>query len=685
MGLLNKFISDTRRLWAQYTSSWIGIGVYASLVGVFMLLRPGQGVFPYVYEVGKPWQYEDVYAPLDFRIVETTSASAQPMLQRSLPGIFRLDTSALRQWKQKDSLVPPPFQPYASRLAQYAYRYAYIDKPLELFSDSFFVFQVSTLDEYHIPKLSVVDSSAIRRWIESHIPESLQSKFYSWVVHNLPPNAYWDSTSVDWLIQETSTPPLLYKGEIYKGQRIIRQGEVVTPELHQTLAFLQKSHAEEFSYGRQIITFLGSFLLSVLTLSVLVWYFIHSKRHIYLQRQQMNLLLSTYLLVLAVGLAVLHLQNQISYHHVVPIAMAPLLLTIFFDERVGFISALVLTSQVTLLLRESIGFFFIHGISGALAVFPLRVLRYRKQFYAAIGTLGFMYGLTYLGYQLYQNAPINKWDLFFLGLNVIFCLVTYPMIYLMERLFGLWSDVSFMELLDTHHPLLQKLAREAPGTFQHSLQVATLAEAAAMRIGAHPLKAHVYALYHDIGKLHNPELFIENQRGINPHQHLSPLESAQGIIYHVAYGEKLAREYGLPTEVLDAIRTHHGTTWVIAFWNQHLLRGGKKEDESAFRYPGPTPMTKELGILMLADSVEAACRSLTHPTPEEIQSTIERIIEARIADGQLTNSDISLLDLERVKKVFREVMTSVYHSRVPYPKITPEEANPAKVLAEEKD
>lgn len=282
-----------------------------------------------------------------------------------------------------------------------------------------------------------------------------------------------------------------------------------------------------------------------------------------------------------------------------------------------------------------------------------------------------IYAVAFLGFSLVQDGTLHtvNWQVYnWLFINVFLTLLAYPLIPLLERMFGFTSAISLIELSDMNRPLLRELALKAPGTWQHSLQVANLAEAAANDIGADPLLVRVAALYHDVGKMLYPEYFIENQNGYNPHEGISNLESAKMIISHVEEGEKLAKKYRLPRVLIDFINTHHGTTRVEYFYRKHLEENPDSEvDESLFRYKGPRPWTKEQTILMIADSLEAACKSLKNPTGKDIDELIEKIIAGKIASRQLEDSKLTFLELDRSKRIFKQLLRSIYHVRVEYP------------------
>jgi putative nucleotidyltransferase with HDIG domain len=291
------------------------------------------------------------------------------------------------------------------------------------------------------------------------------------------------------------------------------------------------------------------------------------------------------------------------------------------------------------------------------------------------------YTLAFLAYNLLLKGNFESIDyanIILLFVNALLTIITYPLIYIFEKIFGLTSDLTFIELLDTNHPLLKELSAKAPGTFQHSLQVANLAESVVDQIGGNGLKTRVGALFHDIGKMVNPMYFIENQMpGQNPHDALAPDRSAEIIIQHVTEGLRLAREHNLPSEIMDFIRTHHGTSRVEYFYRNHLRQTRELKDDMDFnfRYKGPAPATRETAVLMVADSVEAASRALPNPTKAELEKLVDNIIRHKIDEQQFEKAGISFNDVRRMREILTKMLISIYHQRVEYPKPISEPAS----------
>jgi len=470
---------------------------------------------------------------------------------------------------------------------------------------------------------------------------------------------------------------------IKKGELLIRQGERITAEKAKTLSELRKQlnvHSESFSYT-DLIHFFGLLLLIGILLTLKMYFIRINRSRLFQHNRNIALILSAILVVEILAYVLLEFlpsimtipEKEISW--LIPVAIAPMFVTIFHDDRLGFITALFTALIVALQTVNPFSTFIIHAFASSAGVFFIYHLTKRSQFFLSIGFILLIYCFSHLALTLITYTDFHHFSflpyLFFL-VNVVLVISSYPLIYFFEKFFGIHSDLTFLELLNQDHELLKRLAKRAQGTFHHSVQVANLAEACAEEIGANALLVRVGALFHDIGKMENPQYFIENQKeGKNPHDALNPIESAHVIIRHVTYGAELAQQYGLPDEIIRFIRTHHGTTRVGYFYFTYLAQQQKAkmdpQEESQFRYPGPTPLTKEEGILMLADSVEAASRALDNPTPEKLEQLVDHIIEDKLSQRQFEQCELSFRDLELIRNVLKKQLTSLYHQRVEYP------------------
>ena len=356
--------------------------------------------------------------------------------------------------------------------------------------------------------------------------------------------------------------------------------------------------------------------------------------------------------------------------YITPLCILPLVLKTFFDARLGLFVHVLTILLLGFIVPNSFEFLFLQTIAGMVTILTVSELYKRANLFISVGQITFIYVLGYFAFFIIQegNIELIQWDYFgYFVLCGLLTLFSFPLIYIYEKMFGLVSDVSLLELSDTNSKLLKELSNKAPGTFHHSLNVANLAEAAANEIGANAMLTRVGALYHDIGKMVNPTYFTENQMSsINSHDELDPKESANIIIDHVIIGIEIAKKNKLPDRIIDFIRTHHGTRLVYYFYSKENEKSGiaSKED---FSYPGPTPFSKETAILMMADSVEAASKSLKEPTSSMLDEFVEKIIDSQLNQGQFLNANITLKEIQRIKKVLKKKLNNMYHLRIEYP------------------
>ena len=461
------------------------------------------------------------------------------------------------------------------------------------------------------------------------------------------------------------------RGRVRQDQVVIRSGDEVTPQRYEQLQSLNLEQRERGGDTSWALTVLGRSLLvfSAVALFFLYMYLLrpvifNDLRRFLLACLVLGFVLVGYLIAGAFGGAA---------QYAVPVALACILLTIVFDSRVGSFAVLTLAALGGLEFGYDFPFTFATLIVGVLAVFSVRDVKNRSQILASAALVFVAYAVVLTGYELLRADPFARDllpDLIAITANAAAVMFVGPILWGVEKGFGVTTDITLLELSDTNRTLLKKLSTQAPGTFNHSLQVANLAEAAADAIGANALRARVGALYHDIGKMLKPEYFIENQQpGENPHEKIKPSMSALVIAAHVKEGVQLGKEQNLPQMVIDFIASHHGTGLIEFFYRraQEQAEDPEQVNEADYRYPGPRPQTNEQAIVMLADSIEAASRSLDKPTPKRLESLIEGIVSARIRDGQLDESSLTFVDLARIKDAFHGLLCGIYHFRVRYP------------------
>ncbi len=462
------------------------------------------------------------------------------------------------------------------------------------------------------------------------------------------------------------------RGFIKAGEKIIYKNEVVDIEKYRILISLKKEYEKSVGLSANHSLIVGGHILLIVIFLLTVVLFIYNYKPEILQctRQVILILL---LIVLFVVFASLTVKYDIINIYIIPFALLPIVIKVFFDERIALFVHIVTVFIIGFILPNSFEFILLQFTSGFAAIFALSTLSRRGQIYISSAGAILALSILYLAIALIQEGDFSKikWIYFtYFGANSLLLLLAYPLIFAFEKIFGFISDVTLLEISNTNSPLLQELAQKAPGTFQHSIQVANLAEAAASKISANSLLVRAGALYHDVGKSFSPIFFIENQvSGINPHDSIEFDKSAEIIINHVKKGVELAQKYKLPNQVIDFIRTHHGTTKVQYFYKSYVTKYPEsKVDISKFTYPGSPPFSKEMAVLMMADSIEAAARSIKSIDKEKINALVENIIDYQIKENQFIDTDITFREITTIKKIFKKMLINIYHARIEYPK-----------------
>ena len=652
------------------------------LITVFCLvyLFPRSGGFKYNYQTGKPWPYETLLAPFDFPIAkseEELNAERQAVAQES-PLIFTRDTLAeqrsldrTRKWIRQQVT---PFS--SSRILRDWDRYLN-----NLYSpgliDASFAIQSAK------PILVVRDNSAQKLLfsdlkINDSLPFSNESALLNGIIANasnrlilneyIESNLVLDSLLTRQKLEESLSLILPTRGVVAEGERIIAQGEVVDQKRFQILNSLRVEYLSDlWASSEQSIIIGYSILVSILIF--LTFLFLWRYRPlVYENNTKVVFVFSTILImVAAIKLAMTY---NINFVYVVPLCIVPLLLKTFFDTRLAFFVFLMGLLLIGFMVPSDFSFIFMQLVAGAIATLTMPDLYKRANLFVVAVLIVVSYVFCYISFHMiYEGnlSTVSLDNLGFLLINGLGILFVHPLVYIFEKIFGLVSDLSLLELSDTNSKLLRTLSEKAPGTFHHSLQVANIAEAAANEVNANALLVRVGALYHDIGKMNNPLYFSENQStNYNPHHELDTFESSRLILNHISDGIEIAKRNNLPDRIIDFIRTHHGTTPTRYFYHK-AKKENEDVDKSIFCYPGPKPYSKETAILMMADSVEAASKSLQEPTAEGIASFVQKIIEEQAEENQFDEADISLREIELIKKILIEKLINVYHLREVYP------------------
>ena len=485
------------------------------------------------------------------------------------------------------------------------------------------------------------------------------------------PNLYYDEEMTSRVRQSLLDDISLARGMVQSGERIVSRGDLITNDIYQILESLRREYETKLRGANLNLILLGQFIL-VFSLIITIYLFLYHFRREILENIRKTLFI-LFLLFLMVFVSIMIIRFSMINFYIVPFAIVPIIIRTFYDGRLALFVHTIILLLVGFFAPNSFEFVFLNFVIGIVAIFSLTNLYRRSKLFLTAVIIVFSYSLLYFGIAIIQERNIASIDLMnfaWFGGNGLLVLTTYPLLYIFEKAFGFISDSTLMELSDTNQPLLRKLAEEAPGTFQHSIQVANLAETAIYDIGGNPLLVRTGALYHDIGKMSNPLHFVENQSsGYNPHASLEFEESAQIIISHVTKGIEMAKKNNLPEQVIDFIRTHHGNTRVQYFYKSYLNKYPNDEvDIEKYTYPGPKPFSRETAVLMMADSVEAASRSLKETNAETIDTLVESIISNQLNEEQFSNTDITFRDISRIKEIYKNKLRNIYHARIEYPK-----------------
>lgn len=654
---------------------------------LILYLFPKAGQFKYDFQKGKPWQYENLYAPFSFTIKKdaVSLASEKEQIVNNAVPYFNMDmaivTTVTKEFYRlldeayQNSLFRVPklsIQSKGAAIIDQIYKHGIVNELYSYDPDKLVYLKSSNeIDEVTFHQIvsfdnieSIVKAATSLETISPGI--DLLEKTLTIVIK---PNVSLNTKLTQAAIDDEVNAMNPNKGIIEKSGRIIAKGELVDTDAYQILDSLKAEYQSQvWTKSNYLWLLVGYGLLVMLVLLMLLLFLKKYRPEIYKNNTKVTFIFFNVLLMVLLTTIVVKMDAK--YVYVVPLCILPLILKAFFDPRLGLFVHVLTVLLLGFIVPNSFEYLFLQIIAGIVTILTVSELYKRANLFISVAQITFIYIIGYFAFVLIQEGNIYEFEWVIFGYFVLCGLATlfaHPLIYFYEKLFGLVSDVSLLELSDTNSKLLKELSNKAPGTFHHSLNVANLAEAAAQEIGANSMLVRVGALYHDIGKMASPTFFIENQlSGINAHDELDPKESASIIINHVIDGIEIARKYNLPDRIIDFIRTHHGTSMVYYFYKKELETQGQANKED-FKYPGPIPFSKETAILMMADSVEAASKSLKEPTSTKIDVFVEKIIDAQMEQGQFLNADVTFKDIELIKKVLKKKLNNMFHLRVEYP------------------
>ena len=667
-------------------------GLMILCIAVITFFLPKHPRFRFEFEKGKIWMHDDLVSPYNFAIIKTQeeiNRDKEEILQ-SIDPIYNLQTQTAANQisrmqadlstKWKNTTFDPELETLYSDIATALLNKVYEDgvmSPTKKFQTEGEHYNFMLLTDNLSTKRNTADvftQESAQAYIEEMVNANEKVEEKGWlkkvISDYIQNNILFNEQLTNKLEQDALASISTTRGMVQKGELIIAQGSTINNEAYQKIESLRRAYEEEARIGGDIkIVILGQlFLVGLIILLLMVFLYLF-RRDIFENNRLLTLILVvvTSMLVLLSWAVDIELANL----YFIPFCIVPIIIRVLFDTRMALNIHLLMVLLAAYFVPNSFEFVFLQLTAGMVAIYSIKTLVKREQFLLSSLFILATYIIAYLGMVLIRNGTVDdlRWaDFVPFVVSVLLTLLAYPLIYAFERFFGITSDVTLMELTNTNSKLLRELSYKAPGTFQHSLQVANLAEAAIYQIGGNTLLTRAGALYHDIGKIMNPQYFIENQtKGYNPHDGLTFEQSAQIIISHVSKGIEMARKANLPEEIIDFIKSHHGTTRVDYFYQSYIKSFPEKfVDEDLFRYPGPIPFSKETAVLMMADSVEAASRSLKEPDAKGISNLVDKIIDYKIAQNQLKNANITLQEIETIREMFKTMLMSIYHVRVDY-------------------
>lgn len=663
--------------------------IFIATVSVIVYFLPNEGKFNYQFDINKPWKYGLLQASFDFPIYKNDIQvqKEQDSILADYQPYFQIDKEAeknvlskLREDYNKTLRHSLPGTDYVR----------YIERTLKaLYEDGIIAGNdLKRMEEDSIIAIRLVDKNvATSRFIDQlyTVKEAYEYLLNADTTHYkkkilqqcnlndyITPNLVYDEEKSEAAQKDLLSNISWANGFVLNGQKIIDRGEIVDEQTYNILESLRKEWEKRSdSVQEKRLTLAGQILYVGIFLFCFMAYLELFRADYYERKGTLTLLFA--LIVFFPVLSSIMVEQNLSSIYVVPFAMIPIIVRVFLDSRTAFMAHVTIILLCSITLRFPHEFILLQVVAGMVAIYSLRELSQRSQLLRTALVVFISYALLYFAFELIHEDDLTKLNtrmyIYFM-INGILLLFAYPLLFLLEKIFGFTSDVTLVELSNINNSLLREMSEVAPGTFQHSLQMANLAAAAANKIGGKSQLVRTGALYHDIGKMVNPAFFTENQSGVNPHKSLSYEQSAQVIISHITDGLKLAEKHNLPKVIKDFISTHHGRGltkyFYISYKNEHP---DEEVDQEKFRYPGPNPFTKEQAVLMMADSVEAASRSLPEYTEESISTLVDKIIDTQVSEGYFKECPIMFKDIATVKALFKEKLKTMYHTRISYPEL----------------
>ncbi len=657
---------------------------------VYMFPKGGQ--FGLDIQKGKPWQSDNLYAPFDFAIQKSDEEldKERDQIESNKELFFVYNQNVVDRVKNNFTqrtrqILPDSSYTEQSKRSVVNFGQVFLD---QLYTNGYLdgsshgnaaSNQLVTLRKGNEAQKTVYNrmtkQAALSDRINAYFNRSsryndLEPALSSILMDVLEPNVYYDNELTQQVVDEQLNNISKTKGLVTENERLISKGDVVEGRKYEILMSLKKEYESQlWSKSNYNWIVFGYILLVALVLLMLLLFIKNYRPEIYENNTKVAFIFFNMLLM--VFLVTMVVKYRVDYLYVFPLIILPIIIKAFFDARLGLFTHVLTVLLLGFIVPNSFEFIFLQTIAGIVTVLTISELYRRANLFISISKITLVYMVAYFAFSILQegNATQLNFDYFgWFALNGVLSFLSLLFILIYEKVFNLVSDVSLLELSNTNSKLLRELNEKAPGTFQHSMQVANLAEASANEIGANAMLVRTGALYHDVGKMVNPMYFTENQTtNVNPHNELTPKDSAKLIIDHVIKGIEIAKKYGLPDRVIDFIRTHHGTSQVYYFYKKQEENSPDQLDIKDFTYPGPIPFSKETAILMMCDAAEAASKSLKEPTAILINDLIDRIVDNQKNNNQFLNADITFKEIEAIKKVIKKKLHNIYHLRIEYP------------------
>ena len=653
--------------------------LFVAVVCCLALFAPNNNAFNFSFELNRPWTHKLLTADFDFLVYKDKTQieeEQQTLLNNFLP-YFTIDTSLVQVQLAKffTENVNEELEFYHKLLA---------DRFLKIYSTGIISAEnYENLQKNQVPAIRCIMPDRVVRTLalsQIYTPKSA----YVELMQNAPAvfqhynlNVYIvDNLKYDNLISENEKTEMLKNisltsSMIQKGEKIVEHGEIITPELFQTLSSL-KTESEKRTVARSAWAKAGE-IMAISGIVFLLFLYLYLFRGRIFESFR-NLLFINLLLLIVVGLAALVINFNTFHYYIVPFALLPIIIRVFYDPRTALFAHICAVMIVSFMIDNPFPFVILQITAGMVAVSSLKDMTQRSQLVQTAFFILLTYIITFFASELIVKQGVKTIEYYKITYFTISCfllLLAYLLIFIFEKIFGLISAITLVELTNVNSDFMMRFAEAAPGTFQHSLQVSNLATEAAKKIGANSLLVRTGALYHDIGKMNHPECFVENQMGgHNPLLELECEKAAETVIRHVADGVEIAGKNRLPQQIINFIETHHGKGKTIFFYNKFINENPDiPPNDAAFTYSGSLPNSKETAILMMADAVEARLRTLPEYSEETISKNVENMIDMQIADGQFKDAPISFRDVEIVKSVFKEKIKNIYHTRIAYPEV----------------